>query len=156
MGLKITTFYKKRSETDTTGHELMKRAASRGPSTPATAQAVGATTNKMDIAAEAAAVSVVDDVEVWRIGNVQTLSTDEGSPFLGALHPGQSLVSVEGGGLYRAPAVPHLTAATDLLLVRNASGALSVREVTGTFLVGQQQPAMRVPAPCSPQVSSSS
>ncbi|GAX83509.1 hypothetical protein CEUSTIGMA_g10934.t1 [Chlamydomonas eustigma] len=155
MGLKITTFYKKRSETDTTGHQLMKRAAARGPSTPIPGQSESAA--KVAAAARAAealaAADDDDDVEVWRIGNVQALSTDEDSPFLGALHPGQSLVSVEGGGLYRAPAVPHSTATTDLLLVRNANGALSVREVTGTFLVGQQQPAMRVPTPCSPLVA---
>jgi hypothetical protein len=40
----------------------------------------------------------------------------------------------------------------DFLLLRTPTGAMSLREITGTLVVGQQQPLVRVPAPYSPEL----
>lgn len=40
----------------------------------------------------------------------------------------------------------------DFLAVRSATGALALRELTGTLAVGQQEPHMRVPPPSSRDV----
>lgn len=49
--------------------------------------------------------------------------------------------------MFRSPAVAFPTASSDFLLVRYATGRLAVREVQGTFAVGQQEPQLRVPVP---------
>ena len=82
---------------------------------------------------------------------MQALTVDEGSPFLGNLKPGQSLMSVETG-MFRAPAAPHSPAPSDFLLIRGPNGTLQLREITGELAVGQQQPCMRVPQPTSVEV----
>ena len=48
-----------------------------------------------------------------------------------------------------AGAFPHRPTASDFLLVRSAAGALSVRHLTGSIVLGQQEPLMRIPAPRS-------
>eukprot|EP00798_Chlamydomonas_sp_ICE-L_P013935 gene13935-19866_t len=86
---------------------------------------------------------------MWRLGNILQLGVDDDSPFLGSLHGGQKLLSVEGGAMFRAPATPFLPKTSDFILIRNSQGVLSIREFTGSFAVGQQQPALRVPLPGS-------
>ena len=56
--------------------------------------------------------------EGWRIGNVQSLSVDEESPFLGGLMPGQAQLAVDAGSMFRAPAFPHSASPGDFLLIR--------------------------------------
>ena len=51
--------------------------------------------------------------------------------------------------LYRAPAHVHAVGPGDFLAVRGAAGTLALREVTGCLIVGQQEPAVRVPVPHS-------
>ena len=48
-----------------------------------------------------------------------------------------------------AGAFPHRPKSSDFLLVRSAAGALSVRHLTGSIVVGQQEPLMRIPVPKS-------
>jgi hypothetical protein len=48
-----------------------------------------------------------------------------------------------------AGAFPHRPKASDFLLVRSAAGVLSVRHFTGSVVLGQQEPNMRIPVPKS-------
>ena len=85
----------------------------------------------------------------WRVGTVEPLARDAPSPFLlGWVAPGDTQLAVDTG-LARAPAAPHTPRASDFLLIRRADGALAVRELTGTLLLGQHEPHVRVPAPGS-------
>ena len=87
--------------------------------------------------------------ERWRVGAVEALQPQEGSPFyLGDMAPGTHQLSVDAN-MFRSPAFPHTRAASDFLVLRAASGALSLRELTGCLAVGQQEPLRRVPAPNS-------
>ncbi|KAL0025336.1 hypothetical protein WJX79_008358 [Trebouxia sp. C0005] len=87
----------------------------------------------------------------WRVGNVEPLQAQEESPFIGQLDPGKHQLAIETG-MYRAPGFAYTTPPTDFLLIRNATGAISLRELTGCFAVGQQVPAMRAPVPGSRDV----
>lgn len=87
----------------------------------------------------------------WRVGNVEPLQAQEESPFIGQLDPGKHQLAIETG-MYRAPGFAYTTPPTDFLLIRNATGAMSLRELTGCFAVGQQVPAMRAPVPGSRDV----
>ena len=85
----------------------------------------------------------------WRVGAVEPLARDAASPFLlGWVAPGDTQLAVDTG-LARAPAAPHPPRPSDFLLIRRADGALAVRELTGTLLLGQHEPHVRVPAPGS-------
>ena len=48
-----------------------------------------------------------------------------------------------------AGAFAHWPRSSDFLLVRSSAGALSVRRLTGSLVLGQQEPQMRIPAPKS-------
>ena len=87
----------------------------------------------------------------WRVGNVEPLQAQEESPFIGQLDLGKHQLAIETG-MYRAPGFAYTTPPTDFLLIRNATGAMSLRELTGCFAVGQQVPAMRAPVPGSRDV----
>ncbi|KAA6420012.1 MAG: transcription initiation factor subunit TAF1 [Trebouxia sp. A1-2] len=87
----------------------------------------------------------------WRVGNVEPLQAQEESPFIGQLDPGKHQLAIETG-MYRAPGFAYTTPPTDFLLIRNATGAICLRELTGCFAVGQQVPAMRAPVPGSRDV----
>ncbi len=87
----------------------------------------------------------------WRVGNVEPLQAQEESPFIGQLEPGKHQLAIETG-MYRAPGFAYTTSPTDFLLVRNATGAISLRELTGCIAVGQEVPAMRAPIPGSRDV----
>ena len=67
---------------------------------------------------------------------------------LGDVPAGQSQLALECS-MYSAPAKAHTTGTADFLLIRAASGALHLREITGTIMVGQQEPFRRIPAPNS-------
>ena len=83
----------------------------------------------------------------WTVGAVEQLAPQAQGPFaLGPVEPGESVLSVDTS-LARAPAVAHDPRPTDFLLIRSSTGALSLREMTGTILVGQHEPQCRVPAP---------
>lgn len=45
--------------------------------------------------------------------------------------------------------MPHVASAADFLLVRSATGQLSLRELTGCVAVGQQHPSLPIWAPMS-------
>ena len=82
---------------------------------------------------------------------MEPLQAQEESPFIGQLDPGKHQLAIETG-MYRAPGFAYTTPPTDFLLIRNAIGAMSLRELTGCFAVGQQVPAMRAPVPGSRDV----
>lgn len=67
---------------------------------------------------------------------------------LGDVQPGKSQLSIESN-MYRSIACAHATQSTDFLVIRSASGALIVREITGCMAVGQQEPLRRIPIPHS-------
>lgn len=48
-----------------------------------------------------------------------------------------------------AGAFAHCPRSSDFLLVRSSAGVLSVRRLTGSLVLGQQEPQMRIPAPKS-------
>ena len=87
----------------------------------------------------------------WRVGSIEALQPQEDSPFIGQLDPGKHQLAIETG-MYRAPGFAYSTPATDFLLIRNATGAISLRELTGCIAVGQEVPAMRAPIPGSRDV----
>ena len=87
----------------------------------------------------------------WRVGSLEALQPQEESPFIGQLDPGKHQLAIETG-MYRAPGFAYSTPATDFLLIRNATGAISLRELTGCIAVGQEVPAMRAPIPGSRDV----
>ncbi|XP_076037164.1 transcription initiation factor TFIID subunit 1-like [Oratosquilla oratoria] len=69
------------------------------------------------------------------------------SPFLGAMHPGQSIQTLENN-MYRAPLYQHRVPTSDFLIIRNRNG-YSIREVDTLFTVGQECPLYEVPGPNS-------
>ncbi|XP_047488468.1 transcription initiation factor TFIID subunit 1-like isoform X2 [Penaeus chinensis] len=69
------------------------------------------------------------------------------SPFLGAMHPGQSIQTIENN-MYRAPMYEHKIPYTDFLVLRTRNG-YSIREVDGLFTVGQECPLYETPGPNS-------
>ena len=77
---------------------------------------------------------------------MEPLQAQEDSPFIGQLDPGKHQLAIETG-MFRAPGFAYSAPATDFLLIRNATGAVFLRELTGCIAVGQQVPAMRTPTP---------
>ncbi|XP_025829249.1 transcription initiation factor TFIID subunit 1 [Agrilus planipennis] len=69
------------------------------------------------------------------------------SPFLGILHPGQSIQAIENN-MYRAPIYEHQVPQTDFLIIRTRQ-QYYVREVDALFVAGQQCPLYEVPGPNS-------
>jgi hypothetical protein len=104
-------------------------------------------TDDHDVHAEAklAGLGVVD-------GEVVPLEANENSPFLGNIQKGTYVQSLEND-LFKAPLFRHEPAETDFLLVRygDKSPKWVIREVTGLYTVGQEQPLVEVPAPNSRQ-----
>ena len=70
-------------------------------------------------------------------------------------------IVIERAVAVHAVAFPYAPRHTDFLVVRARSGALSLRQVSGTVIAGQQEPNMIVPVPrskearCALPVSSS-
>ncbi|XP_050517356.1 transcription initiation factor TFIID subunit 1 isoform X2 [Diabrotica virgifera virgifera] len=69
------------------------------------------------------------------------------SPFLGILHPGQSIQAVENN-MYRAPIYEHTPPETDFLIIRTRH-QYYIREVDALYVAGQQCPLYEVPGPNS-------
>ncbi|XP_068208830.1 transcription initiation factor TFIID subunit 1 [Palaemon carinicauda] len=69
------------------------------------------------------------------------------SPFLGHMHPGQSIQTLENN-LYRASMYEHRMPPTDFLIIRTRN-TYSIRELDGLFTVGQECPLYEVPGPNS-------
>ncbi|GFV37304.1 transcription initiation factor TFIID subunit 1 [Trichonephila clavipes] len=69
------------------------------------------------------------------------------SPFLGTLHPGQSIQTFENN-LFRAPIFEHELQNTDFIIIRTRT-QFFVREAEGIYVVGQELPLVEVPAPKS-------
>lgn len=69
------------------------------------------------------------------------------SPFLGILHPGQSIQAVENN-MYRAPIYEHLIPQTDFLVIRTRQ-QYYIREIDSLYVAGQQCPLYEVPGPNS-------
>ena len=67
------------------------------------------------------------------------------SPFLGSIHPGQSIQSFENN-MYRAPIYEHTPPSSDFLVIRSKS-VYSIREVDSLFTVGQECPIHEIPRP---------
>ena len=69
------------------------------------------------------------------------------SPFLGTLHPGQSIQAIENN-MYRAPIYEHKTPATDFVVIRTRN-TYHIREADSLYCVGQECPLYEVPGPNS-------
>ncbi|XP_074028237.1 TATA-box binding protein associated factor 1 isoform X1 [Leptinotarsa decemlineata] len=69
------------------------------------------------------------------------------SPFLGILHPGQSIQAIENN-MYRAPVYEHNIPETDFLIIRTRQ-QYYIREVDSIYVAGQQCPLYEVPGPNS-------
>ncbi|CAH0547721.1 unnamed protein product [Brassicogethes aeneus] len=69
------------------------------------------------------------------------------SPFLGILHPGQSIQAVENN-MYRAPIYEHKIPETDFLIIRTRQQYF-IREIDSLYVAGQQCPLYEVPGPNS-------
>ncbi|XP_056630576.1 transcription initiation factor TFIID subunit 1 isoform X2 [Diorhabda sublineata] len=69
------------------------------------------------------------------------------SPFLGILHPGQSIQAIENN-MYRAPIYEHTPPETDFLIIRTRS-QYYIREVDALYVAGQECPLYEVPGPNS-------
>ncbi len=77
------------------------------------------------------------------------LQPNEEAPFLlGDVQTGRHQLAVESN-MARSIGCSHAVPGSDFLVIRAASGALSVREVTGYVTVGQQEPLRRIPVPQS-------
>ncbi|CAL8462032.1 g1563 [Coccomyxa elongata] len=114
MGVRLTTYYRKRSATDNA--DLQK---------------------------------LVNEKERWRSGHVEVLSPEDDSPFLlGDIAPGAARLAIDTN-MFRAVAFPYAARPTDFLVIRSRSGALSLRQLSGTIIAGQQEPNMVVPVPRS-------
>lgn len=77
------------------------------------------------------------------------------SPCHGRLHAkitsarASASVAIELPGAVRPVAFPYAQRPTDFLVIRSRSGALSLRQLSGTIIAGQQEPNMVVPVPRS-------
>ena len=89
--------------------------------------------------------------EKWRTGVIQTLEPEDDPVFLGDIRPGTHQLAV-GSNMFKAPACAYRPQRSDFLLVRQASGTLLLRELTGYVAVGQQEPLMRIPTPATKDV----
>ncbi|XP_023310146.1 transcription initiation factor TFIID subunit 1 isoform X2 [Anoplophora glabripennis] len=69
------------------------------------------------------------------------------SPFLGILHPGQSIQAIENN-MYRAPIYEHTIPESDFLIIRTRQ-QYYIREMDSLYCAGQQCPLYEVPGPNS-------
>ncbi|KAK9885772.1 hypothetical protein WA026_013642 [Henosepilachna vigintioctopunctata] len=69
------------------------------------------------------------------------------SPFLGILHPGQSIQAAENN-MYRAPVYEHEVPQTDFLVIRTRQ-AYYIRVIDALYVAGQECPLYEVPGPNS-------
>jgi len=69
------------------------------------------------------------------------------SPFLGAMHPGQAIQTIENN-MYRAPVYEHPCPVTDFIIIRTRMNYF-IREFDGLFTAGQECPLFEVPGPNS-------
>lgn len=69
------------------------------------------------------------------------------SPFLGILHPGQSIQAVENN-MYRAPIYEHKIPHTDFIVIRTRQ-QYYIREIDALYSAGQLCPLYEVPGPNS-------
>lgn len=69
------------------------------------------------------------------------------SPFLGAMHPGQLIATLENN-MYRSPIYIHPTSTTDFLVIRNRNNYF-IRELDALYTAGQECPLYEVPGPNS-------
>ncbi|CAG7727818.1 unnamed protein product [Allacma fusca] len=69
------------------------------------------------------------------------------SPFLGAMHPGETIQTIENN-MYRAPIYEHRTPKTDFVVIRTRNNYF-IREYDSLFTVGQECPLYEVPGPNS-------
>jgi len=69
------------------------------------------------------------------------------SPFLGTLHPGQSIQAIENN-MYRAPIYEHKAPSTDFVVIRTRN-SYHIREMDAVYVVGQECPLYEVPGPNS-------
>lgn len=69
------------------------------------------------------------------------------SPFLGILHPGQSIQAIENN-MYRAPIYEHKIPTTDFVIIRTRQ-QYYIREIDAIFVAGQECPLYEVPGPNS-------
>ncbi|KAJ8966592.1 hypothetical protein NQ314_003444 [Rhamnusium bicolor] len=69
------------------------------------------------------------------------------SPFLGILHPGQSIQAIENN-MYRAPIYEHQIPESDFLIIRTRQ-QYYIREMDALYCAGQQCPLYEVPGPNS-------
>lgn len=82
----------------------------------------------------------------WQVGAIVGLGDDDESPFLGEIPVGRHQLALETG-LYTSPAHPYETPACDFLVTRSNAGSMRIREITGTFVCGQELPLHRIPPP---------
>jgi len=80
-------------------------------------------------------------------GETVMLEQSDESPFLGDIRPGHMVQSLENN-MFRAPIVQHNVPTVDFLLIRSG-GKAYIREISAIYAVGQEQPAIEVPAPNS-------
>ncbi|KAH1004133.1 transcription initiation factor TFIID subunit 1 isoform X2 [Dendroctonus ponderosae] len=69
------------------------------------------------------------------------------SPFLGILHPGQSIQAIENN-MYRAPIYSHQMPTSDFLVIRTRQ-QYYIREIDALYVAGQECPLYEVPGPNS-------
>ncbi|KAF2894065.1 hypothetical protein ILUMI_12106 [Ignelater luminosus] len=69
------------------------------------------------------------------------------SPFLGILHPGQSIQAIENN-MYRAPIYEHKILPSDFVIIRTRQ-QYYIREIDALFVAGQECPLYEVPGPNS-------
>ncbi|CAL8079003.1 unnamed protein product [Orchesella dallaii] len=69
------------------------------------------------------------------------------SPFLGAMHPGQLIATLENN-MYRSPIYIHPGTDSDFLVIRNRNNYF-IREMDALFTAGQECPLYEVPGPNS-------
>ena len=114
MGARLTTYYKKKNQSDITHLKIRDEAEKKGIR--------------------------------WQVGTVVGLAEDDESPFLGQIPAGRHQLALETG-LYTSPAHYYQTNSSDFLITRSNSGLMRIREVTGTFICGQELPLHRIPPP---------
>lgn len=114
MGARLTTYYKKKNQSDITHLKIRDEAEKKGIR--------------------------------WQVGTVVGLAEDDESPFLGQIPAGRQQLALETG-IYTSPAHYYQTNSSDFLITRSNSGVMRIREVTGTFICGQELPLHRIPPP---------